>query len=78
MKSTEAGSLLQDWLDGAEPELSLVIDGGEVVVQRAAGTLLCKAALSVAWRGQPGLLEKALCQPGGAPGGESGFPGQPA
>ncbi len=60
MKSTEAGSLLQDWLDGAEAELSLLIDGGEVVVQRAAGTLLCKAALSVAWRGQPGLLEKAL------------------
>lgn len=60
MKSTEAGSLLQDWLDGAEAELSLLIDGGEVILQRAAGTLLCKAALSVAWRGQPGLLEKAL------------------
>jgi hypothetical protein len=60
MKSTEAGSLLQDWLDGAEAELSLVIDGGEVVVQRAAGSLLCKAALSVAWRGERGLLEKAL------------------
>jgi hypothetical protein len=52
--------LLQGWLDSAEAELSLVIDGGEVVLQRAAGTLLCKAALSVAWRGQSGLLKKAL------------------
>ena len=60
MKSTEPGSLLQDWLASAEPELHLVIDGGEVVLQRADGDVLCKAALSIGWRGERGLLEKAL------------------
>jgi hypothetical protein len=60
MKSTEAGSLLLGWLDSTEPELHLAIDGGEVVLQRADGGVLCKAALSVGWRGAPGLLEKAL------------------
>lgn len=60
MKSTEGGSLLQSWLDSAEPELHLAIDGGEVVLQRAAGAVLCKAALSVGGRGESELLAKAL------------------
>lgn len=60
MKSTEAGSLLLGWLDSAEPELHLTVDGGEVVLQRGDGGVLCKAALGVGWRGERGLLEKAL------------------
>ncbi|WP_443190587.1 type III secretion system chaperone [Pseudomonas indica] len=60
MKSTDPGALLQDWLDNVEPELLLSIDGGDVALQRVDGGVLCKAALDIGWKGQPGLLEKAL------------------
>lgn len=60
MKSAKADSLLQAWLDSFESELHLSIDGGEVVLLRADGAVLCRAALSLAWRGESGLLERAL------------------
>lgn len=61
MKSAEAGSWLQAWLDSFEAEFQLAIDDGEVVLQRADGGVLCMAALSPCWRGEAGLLEAALC-----------------
>lgn len=60
MKSAEASSWLRAWLDSFEAEFHLAIDDGEVVLQRADGGVLCKAALSLSWRGEAGLLETVL------------------